>query len=289
MITRLLGDKPPEEMLKASRERLDAMFRQQFAAAEESRQQRQRITQGFMQPFIEQAKQNKEHPLNVRRLGERSDELSQQRLYVPENAPVKQRIFLNSIGVTKTPSYDWPWTWSTTSGSPDTPQVNADNGRGTMHIGLHAGSNGGAAAGAAAVGFLFRPTIQDIGILQITSNPALSYQWWTYNAFDSSHSDGWVGIYVGAYTLEGTQYTHIDQRSTLWDESHSFLSSPDGRGSNAGYPLSAAMFVNSQSFYEVWVWCGGSVSADGDHTFWGSWAGAFLDVSVPFIHLELWG
>jgi hypothetical protein len=123
-----------------------------------------------------------------------------------------------------------------------------------------------------------------------TPLPPLTTLWWTYNVFDSSHSDAWIGLYVGAYDLNSTFISApIDQQISLWDESHNFLDNPDGSGSNSGYGLNSATFVNDQEFYEIWVWCGGSAWGDGDHTLWGSWGGSSLGVAVPWIHLEYFG
>jgi hypothetical protein len=232
---------------------------------------------------------NKETAKAMKSLSQLSADRAKQKLIIPESPKVERRLSLGSLGMTLTPPYTWPWTWSGTSGSPSPPLVHADQKSGRMSFNLFIVDNGGAASAAAAVGIYFRPFIQDIGILQITANPAFSYNWWTYNTFDSSHSDGWIGTFIGEYTPNGTQYSHIDQEITLWNESHDFLTDADNSASNSVYPLSAALFVNGQSFYEIWVWCGGSFSADGDHTFYGSYAGSILSVSVPFIHLELWG
>jgi hypothetical protein len=149
---------------------------------------------------------------------------------------------------------------------------------------------GGGGAGAAAVGIYFRPPVPGVGILTVSAAPSFGYTWWTLNQFDSSHSDAWIGLYVGAYDLGGTfLVAPIDQQTSLWDESHDFLSSPVQSGSSSGYGLNASTFVNDQEFYEIWVWCGGSAWGDGNHTFWGSWAGSNLGVAVPWIHLEYFG
>lgn len=215
--------------------------------------------------------------------------LARQPLDMPSVDPgVSDRLTTGSIAITRVPPYDWPWTWSATNGSATAP-VAADQSAGTLSC-FEWSNNGGASAGAAAVGIYFRPPFPGVGIVSIDATPAFNYLWWTYNAFDSSHSDAWIGLYVGAYDSGGTFISApIDQQLYLWNESHDFLSSPDGSGSNSGYPLNGATFVNGNQFYEIWVWCGGSASGDGDHTFWGSWAGSSLNVSVPSIHLEYFG
>jgi hypothetical protein len=286
---RLKGVKPPAKMREASRRKLTLMFEEQFKQTIIRRREVGEIQTEVVRPFIEIAKANEGQESLVKRLAKLDAERRKQKLVLPHTAPVKRRTYIHSVGLTETPPYDWPWTWKAANGSPPAPSVNADQKEGNISFDLWCGDSGGAVAGAAAVGFYFQPAIENIGVMQFSASPALSWEWWTYNVFDSSHSDGWIGLYVGSYDMNGTQYTHVDQRVNLWDESHSFLASPDGAGSNSGFPLTETQFINSDSFYEVWVWCGGSASADGSHTVWGSWAGSKMHVSVPFMHIEYWG
>lgn len=54
------------------------------------------------------------------------------------------------------------------------------------------------------------------GIVHLWANPAISYDWWTICAFASAHSDGWIGLYVGEYTLAGDlSRVPVDQQLTL--------------------------------------------------------------------------
>lgn len=282
---RLVGAPPSDELHRASLEKLAAKLNAHFHEAEARRAPREDVMRALRQPLIEQAKQNKGHEANVKALRDLADRLKQQRLEHPRGQTTDQRIFTKSIAATRTPPFDWPWTWNATSGA-GAAAVAADNNAGTMSS-YEYHNNGGSGWGAAALGIYFRPPVQGIGLLNITANPAFSYLWWSYNVFDSSHSDGWLGLYVGAYNPDGTEYAvPVDQQIMLWNESHDFLDSADGNGSNSGYPLNAWIFVNQESFYEIWVWCGGSASGDGDHTFWGSFAGSSLSLSVPFIHWE---
>ena len=285
----LRGETPPKKMVEASRRKLTSIFEQEFRKSTERRKSMQKIQKGLYSPFLEPLKQNKSHQDLVKQMARQNVARTREKLKPPVSAPAESRVFVHSIGLTKTAPYDWPWTWSATNGSPDAPSVNADQNAGNLSFLVDSGDGGGSAAAATAVGFYFRPAIENVGIMQVTSNPSLQWSWWTYNVFDSSHSDGWIGIYVGSYDLNGTQYTHVDQRVTLWSEDHSFLASPDGSGSNSGLPLLEGQFINSDSFFEVWVWCGGSVSGAGQGFLNGSWAGSAISAHVPFIQLEYWG
>jgi hypothetical protein len=226
----------------------------------------------------------------VATIGRLAQNLAGQKLPVPA-APMKvrERLTTGSISITRVPPYDWPWTWNATNGDAQA-VVQTDQFDGYMSCGEGNGGNGGAGAGAAALGVYFQPPFPGVAILNISASPAFNFIWGTYDAFASSHSDAWIGLYVGAYDLSGNFLgAPIDQQNFLWNESHDFLASPNGSGSNGGYYLNAATFVNGEEFYEIWVWCGGSASGDGDHAFWGSYGDSFLNVTVPWIQLDYFG
>jgi hypothetical protein len=200
-LDRIIGVKPPEGMLRASKKRLDEMFKKRFSAEVAAREQLEKVTKAFYQPYHEQAKMDKEVQRSIKALSKLAGR--RQKLVVPETAPVKRVVSLGPLGMTLPPPYTWTWTWSATNGSPRTPAVTADKNSGRMSFFLD-GGDGGSASAAVALGIYLRPPIQDLGILQVKASPAFSYIWWTFNTFASSHSDGWIGIYVGEYTLNGT-------------------------------------------------------------------------------------
>jgi hypothetical protein len=286
---RLRGVKPTEKMIEASRKRLTEMFEQEFRRSVERRNRASQLEKQFYKPFIEGVKDNKEHQALMKKASELRKARAKEKLVVPKAPPAEKRVYVHSIGLTHTPPYDWPWTWSATDGSPMTPSVSADQNAGNLSFFIDSGDGGGSAAVATAVGFYFQPAIENLGIMQVSCNPAVNWQWWIDCAFDSGHSDGWIGIYVGSYDFNGTQYTHIDQRTTLWNEDRSFIAFAGDSGSNSGMPLSETQFINSNSFYEVWVWCGGSVSGAGQGFLNDSYGGAAINVNVPSIHIEYWG
>ena len=82
----------------------------------------------------------------------------------------------------------------------------------------------------------------------------------------------------------------ISQRG-VWLGYQPMLISPAGgsyRIGGSAQALSARLFVNGDLRYEIWVWCGGTGSASGDHTFYGSYSGSNLSVTAPWIHWEYW-
>jgi hypothetical protein len=265
-----------------------AKFNKNFVESVTRRAQRESVIRPVRHQLARQAKTEGENA--VRTIHGLAQGLANQKLEIPRGKfKVRERLRTGSIAVTRVPPYDWPWTWNGTNDDA-VANVGADQSAGTMACFENNGNNGGAGASAAAVGIFFRPPFPGVGMLNITAIPAFNYFWWTYNTFDSSHSDAWIGLYVGAFDLGGTFIgAPIDQQNYLWNESHDFLASPDGSGSNSGSALSAVTFVNGDELYEIWAWCGGSASGDGDHTFSGSYGGSSLNVAVPWIQLEYFG
>ena len=207
---------------------------------------------------------------------------------LPEAVPEERRLFLGSTGAIVSPPLHYQWTWDSRSGSPRTVTVSADRLAGSMAFNLWTGGRDAAAWGRAAVGIYFRPITAN-GILRVRSNPAINANWWTASAFADAHSDGFVGLYVGRYTLAGgPDGVPISQQLRLWSDS-TWWSGSSGTVSTTGYPLNAEFAVDSAHWYALWVWCGGHVSGDGEGwAYYGS-GGANLSARVPSIAWELFG
>ncbi len=142
------------------------------------------------------------------------------------------------------------------------------------------GEDGKTASGAVAVGSYFQP-VADAGIMDVAANPAFNYIWDSDNVFDNSHTHAFLGIYVGEYTLGGEFVrAAVDQQITLWDSGGG-----SNQGANSGYPLFASTPVDSDHFYEIWVWAGGDAEADGWSLFWGSAALSAANLTVPSISI----
>jgi len=287
---RLVGILPPEDFHRESQARLEARLLKRFKEAEERRKKIDPLMAALREPLVDLVKQREGYERNVSAVRELARQLAKEKLEPPKVEPVTPRIFTGSVNLTTPPPYTWPWTWSATSGSALSPNVSADNTAGTMGFFIEGGNNGGGgSASAMAAMVTYVQPMTEIGILLISSAPAFNYKWWSYNTLDSSHSSAWIGLFVIAYTLDFSEYAvPIEQQIYLWDESHSFFDSSDGQGSNSGFPLSATTIVNGDSFYQVWVVCGGTATADGYHTFWGSSAASILTVAVPAINMELY-
>ena len=187
----------------------------------------------------------------------------------------RPRLFTGSIGATLTPPYNWSWTWEAGNGSPATNMAAADNANGTWSVSDWASFNDSSNASArAAVGVFFRPPTEN-GILQVWSNPAVSYDWGEWCVMDGAGSDGWLGMYIGEYAVDGAGLVSapVDQQINLWSD-NSWWSGVGGQeGSNSGYPLFAELEVDNAHFYEIWVWGGTDVYAAGWGGLFGSGAG----------------
>lgn len=208
----------------------------------------------------------------------------------PRARRARPRLFTGSMGATLTPPYNWSWTWEAGNGGPATNTASADNNNGTWSVSDWASFNDSSNASArAAVGAFFRPPT-DVGFLQVWANPALNFDWGDWCVMDGAGSDGWVGLYIGEYDVNGGGFVSapVDQQINLWSDNSWWSGVGEQEGSNSGYPLYALLEVDNDHFYEIWVWGGTDVYAAGwGNPFWGSGAGGDLAATVPSISWEL--
>jgi hypothetical protein len=106
---------------------------------------------------------------------------------------------------------------------------------------------------------------RDKGIMDVSANPAVAYDAQTWTVFDSTSASGFISLYAGEYTLGG-EFTQavIDQQIDITSVAGG------SQGQSSGFQLFGSTPVDSDHFYEVWVWAGGDASADGWSVFWGS-------------------
>jgi hypothetical protein len=276
---RLIGPEPPEEFIRASRARLDALFQEKFTQRERLWNEQRQMSEPPTALLRNLAKDDAATQNAVKEARARSKKLAEHPLPTPHRAKVKSRAHIGSIDITFVPPYTWQWEWSATTGSA-TATVSADAKNGTMSFDAWTGDNGKTAACAVALGSYFHP-VADVGIMDVASAPAFNYVWDSDNVFDNSHTQAFLGFYVGEYTLGGEFVrAAVDQQITLWDSGGG-----SGQGSNSGYPLFASTPVDSDHFYEIWVWSGGDAEADGWSAFWGSAALSAASLYVPYISL----
>lgn len=286
----VLGGKIPSARVAAAgmadlERELDRTFKQLRA----ERERNERLLQTIHAPFLEQLDGNDRVASGVAALKAEDARRAKLKIEAPPVDKIDPRIFSGSIGFTYAPPYHYPWTWTAYSGNASDHTATANQNAGTMGFGLHTSNGGDSAtsAGRAALGSYFRPITAN-GILRIFAPPSFSYNWWTACAFSSAHSDGFIGLYVGRYTLSGGfDGAPVNQTIYLWRDD-SWWSGASGSASNSGYGLSAQINVDSSHYYLIWVWCGGYVSGSGWGTFSGSAAGSYTSVRVPYVHAELY-
>jgi hypothetical protein len=157
-----------------------------------------------------------------------------------------------------------------------------------MIVGIGTDENNGSSASArAALGIFFALATDGTSHFRFWANPAFGFNWWDICLFDSAHSDGFIGLYAGAYDWSGAfAGAPVDQMISLWSDD-SWWSGASNQGSNSGFPLSADFEVDSSHWYALWVWCGVDDSAAGWGTFSGSGSGSSLAITVPSISWEL--
>jgi hypothetical protein len=212
------------------------------------------------------------------------DRFRSHKMHSPVRPKEQTRIFLGSLGARVPPPYDYEWTYR----DPDPGDVGVGANGTTGELGFNIDSFGQDdynSSGGTAVGIYFRP-VTETGRLAIWSDPSFFESWYDYAYFSSSHSDGFIGLYVGSYDDNG-QFTGavVNQQQTLWNDDSHLGSSGNHEDTNSGYSLSANCWVDSGHQYIIWVWAGGRAAAD--QVFGGASAGSALTVTVPSITWEL--
>jgi len=272
---RLIGKKPDDDHLKKSRAHLDAIFKERFERWQAGLREQRSINQASFNILRELGKENPalEHAVkDARRL---STAHSQQRPHAPHRTKVRERARLGSLAVTLAPPF-WTWQWDSETGSASGAE-GVNGNAGTMSYEAYTGDNGKTASSRVALGGYFQP-MADNGLMEVFANPSVSYDAETWTVFDSAHAGGFVGLYVGEYTLQGAfVQAVIDQQIDITSVAGG------NQGSTSGYPLFGLTPVDSDHFYEIWVWAGGDAEADGWSVFWGSAALSSGNLSVPSI------
>jgi hypothetical protein len=225
----------------------------------------------------------------VKSLRAKQEQAARHRRSAPEMKESRARLFTGSLGATLTPPYNWSWTWHASNGASAINSASADNRSGKWSVSDWASlDNASNASARAAVGIFFRPPTAT-GLLRVWSNPAINFNWGDWCAFDGAGSDGWLGLYVGEYNVDGGGFAGapVDQQINLWSDKSWWSGVGGHQGANSGYPLQATLEVDNAHFYEIWVWGGTDVYADGWGTFTGSGAGGDLSAWMPSITWEL--
>ena len=278
--TKMAPWKPSDDFLQKSQARLNAVFEDNFTQIQASREQQQPLQEATSNLLRNLAGEDKSIGQLVKDTRQRSVDRTQKPRLSPE---MRKVVPLGSINEIFVPPYTWSWTWDAHSGQDATASASANATNGTMTFTIDSGANGKAASAAVAVGSYFRPTISN-GIMDVSSNPSFNFEGWADNVFDSSHTHTFIGLYVGEYTLGGEfVQAVVDQSITVEDSTGG-----QPEGSNSGFPLFASVPIDGDHFYEIWVWVGGDCEGDGWSIFWGSEAGAYMNIFVPSISVHVY-
>jgi hypothetical protein len=270
---RLIGRKPSDAVVAASKKRLEDMFKKKFDDLREQRKAQRLVEAASFGSLRDMAKSDPKLAEAVKEAKMQHAARSKHKAKPPTRAKVAGRQHLGSVQVTFVPPFTWGWQWNAQTGEDASASVNVDANAGEMDFFCDTGSNGKTAAAAVAVGGFFQP-MADNGLMEVFANPSISYDANTWTVFDSAHAGNFIGLYVGQYTLDGAfVQAVIDQQ----------IGMGSGQGSTSGFPLFGLMPCDSDHFYEVWVWAGGDAEADGWSAFWGSAALSSGTINVPSI------
>jgi hypothetical protein len=232
-------------------------------------------------PLRELSDKDKQLAQVSRGIRERHESFRRHKLVPASLSAEKPRIYLGSLGAVVPPPYDYAWTFHDPHAG-----VGADKTTGQMGFNIDSfGSPHFNSSADAAVGIYFR-SITEKGRLSIWSDPSFAESWYDYAYFAASHSNGFIGLYVGSYD-DNWNFTGalVHQQHSLWSDDSHLSDSGHHEKTNPGYSLNATCNVDSSHQYVIWVWTGGRAAAD--EVVGGASAGSALSVSVPWIIWEL--
>lgn len=205
----------------------------------------------------------------------------------PKTRKETQRIYVGSLAALTSPPYGYEWT----SADPPPPGGNvvasADRSSGRFGFGIDSFQSENFNCRAdAGIGIYFRP-VTETGRLAIWSDPAFNDSWDDRASFASSHSDGYIGLYIASFDNNGNfAGAVVDQQNSLWSDDSHFGGQGPNEDNNPGYSLNAACSVDNGHQYIIWVLAGGRAAANATPGTV-AWASSGMSVIVPSITWEL--
>jgi hypothetical protein len=268
-----------EEQLVKSRDRLSAMIRRRFEQQESSRLRQQAVQDLSLSALRRLVKSDKEVEKAVKQAKTAFGKEAKSGSGHTRQTHLRPRP-LNEMATILAPPNLFPWQTSQTTGSDAGVQITVDPSSG--QISLVASAGGTTAYAAGALGGYFQPQAAN-DVAFISSFPSVNYDLQTWTFLDWAYANGFVGLYVGEYTLDGQGI------ATLVDQQISLSTIGAYEGNSSGYPLNAQIFVDNDHFYEVWVWAGANAGGAGWSAFWGGAGLAQNYVTVPSIVIYSYG
>lgn len=279
---------PSQESLRRATALRQKAFTADFKRQEASRAEYAALTRKLQAPMIEAYRKDTGALEHIRKIQALST-ASVKRKLSPPRIPVHAPRIVADLGATVVAPYDFEEVLLSSAGSPFN-DSSAQKATGKITSTL-SWNNANASSGSVTVGvgIFFHPPTDCPGTLKISSSVAYSSRWSTYSMFAGAHSDGWLGLSVERFTINGfPDGVLIDQRFFLWSNDSSWVGGPVAiQGSNTGFPLFAQCGVDSQHSYHVWVRGGGSVSSAGFGGPFSSFATSQIFGTVPSIAWEL--
>lgn len=216
------------------------------------------------------------------------------RLELPARQSPRERIFTGSLGATRVPPFWWASSWQSISGE------GLGGGSGSDAGILHVYANEDQAAGdygylggpnsvsaRAWVGTFFQPPTSE-GLLTVSANPLVVFDYGDTCFMDGCSTFGWIGLFVQEYDRHGVPSgAPVQQQNYLWSDASWW----SGIGDNSGgtvVPLSTVIPVDDEHSYGLFVWCGvtGNQVGFGDYYYSLGWGE--MNVIVPWITWHLY-
>jgi hypothetical protein len=176
-------------------------------------------------------------------------------------APVPGHDQLGPTSLGPPYAFSWPWT-AETGGGGAVAELDPQEQPGTMYV--RASWNSGATTASAWMveGHFFQATGR---LAMVSALPSVWYDWYFGCSFEAAHTDGAIGMFVGAYDSQWQWLGPIVDVPVgdWWSHSGSALDNNQNYGSITGYPLSAVVANLEPGFhYAVGVKIGVDASSN---------------------------
>ena len=285
LVRNLLGhDPPPQKLVLRGMADLEKALAQRFKELNEKRARLARANAPVWDALRKVYGNDPALVATVRRQKPARRKSRRSQLSLPKTVQQQESVFLGSLGGTRVCPLDYQWWWEG-GGAGHWLDVHASDGK--MWVWVDTGGEEMSVSARTAVGIFFQSPSHCISKFSYWANPVLSFDWHTYCAFHSAHSDGFIGLFAASYDWAGNfTGTLVDQIISLWSDD-SWWYGNSGSGSSRGFPLSANFQVDPDHWYALWVWCGCHASAGGDQTFSYSDADGEVAVQVPSISWQV--
>lgn len=204
---------------------------------------------------------------------------------LPPADPVAQEAHTGSYGVTRTPPYNYDWTWSKDQSGGDA-FGRADRANGDIRANSDADDDDGSKAwAAAAVGGFIRPNVPN-GYMRLTVSPSFESDGGSWKVLAGSDAKTEIGLVLAEYQVSNNSFEGylIRKSDTIDNES--------GGGTfvtrSNGHSLSGTAYVDSAHFYIPWVIVRSSSRNTGEDLFWYSSAFADMTADVPWMRMTIY-